>query len=45
MLIVVKLKTFGTAGLSPSALGLKMSVPGVVRFNAPSAPVDPLENV
>jgi hypothetical protein len=42
MLIVVKLKTFSTAGWRPNVTGSKMTVPGIVRFNAPSAPVEPL---
>jgi hypothetical protein len=44
MLIVVKLKTFGMVGWSPSATGSKLIVPAVVKFKGPSAPVEPLLN-
>jgi len=47
ILIVVKLKTLSPAGFSGGlkVLGLKRTTPGVVRFNAPSAPVEPLLKV
>jgi hypothetical protein len=43
IVIVVKLKIF-VPMVSFSALGLKKVTPGVVIFNAPSTPVDPLLN-
>jgi hypothetical protein len=44
MLMVVKLKTLEMVGLSGGVIfrGLNKIVPGVVKLNAPSAPVDPL---
>jgi hypothetical protein len=45
MLMVVKLKRLSPAGFNPSATGSKSIVPGVVKFSAPSLPVDPLLNV
>jgi len=47
ILIVVKLKILSPAGFSGGVkvFGSKRTTPGVVRFKAPSAPVDPLLNV
>jgi hypothetical protein len=44
---VVKLKTFEIVGCSGGVMagGLNKMVPAVVRFSAPSAPVEPLLNV
>jgi hypothetical protein len=44
ILTVVKLKMLSPAGFSPSVTGSKSIVPGVVKFSAPSLPVDPLLN-
>jgi hypothetical protein len=44
ILIVVKLKMLSPAGSRPRATGSKIIVPGVVKFSAPSLPVDPLLN-
>lgn len=47
MVIVVKWKILSPAGFNGGVnlVGSKVTVPGVVRFSAPSAPVDPLLKV